>query len=113
MGFYEDLVNFLDGLDDFFIEVEGKPNQLNKFIVEYNSQTGARVTINTDGICVLGDVDKWGLEFRVYTNERPSPPLRNKFHKNTTVRHSEYEYRLSDNDLVKPLLFNGFHLGQN
>ena len=46
MGFYDDLVSFLNGLDDFFIEVEGKPDQLKKFIAEYNAQTGAGITMN-------------------------------------------------------------------
>ena len=114
MGLYDDLVSFLRELDDFFIEVEGKPNQLNKFIVKYNSQMGANITLYTDGICMLGDVNKWGLEFRVYTNERPSPMLGNKFHKNPKIRHPEYDYRLSDNTLVESLLYNRFfHLGLN
>ena len=113
MGFYDDLVSFLNGLDDFFIEVEGKPDQLKKFIAEYNAQTGAGITMNSDGICMLDpNVDKWGLEFRLYTNERPKPLLGNEFHVNRTYR-PEYGYILSDNGLVKPLLLNGFYLGRN
>lgn len=113
MDYYEDLVDFLNGLDDFFIEVEGRPDKLKKFIDKYNSQTGARITLNTDGICTLDpDVDKWGLEFRLYTNTRPKPPLGNEFHANRAYR-PEYKYRLSDNDLIKSLLFDGFYLGCN
>lgn len=113
MGFYDDLVDFLNSLDDFFIEVEGKPDKLMPFINEYNKTTGSHITMHTDGIRVLGeDVDKWGLEFRIYTNERPQPLLRNEFHINRTYR-TEYRYRCSNNALVKPLLFNGFDLGQN
>lgn len=113
MGFYKDLVDFLNGLDDFFIEVEGKTNKLKKFITKYNSQMNENITMHTDGICELGDVNKWGLEFRVYTNERPKPFLGNEFHKNPRIRHPEYKYRLSDNDLVKQLLFDGFNIGPN
>lgn len=113
MDNYNDLVCFLNSIDDFFIEVEGKPNKLKKFITKYNSQMNANITMHTDGICELGDVNKWGLEFRVYTNERPTPLLGNEFHKNSGIHHPEYKYRLSDNDLVKQLLFDGFNLGQN
>lgn len=114
MGFYDDLIGFLNTLDDFFIEVEGKPQPLRHFIEEYNSKMNAGITMHTDGICQLNeDVNKWGLEFRVYKNIRPNPLLGNKFHKNNMIRHPEYEYRLSDNDLVEPLLYDGFDLGQN
>lgn len=114
MGNYDDLIDFLNGLDDFFIEVEGKTENLNKFIASYNSEMNENITMYTDGVCKLDDyVDKWGLEFRLYTNERPRPRLGNRFHKNRLIHHAEYEYRLSDNELVRPLLYDGFRLGRN
>ena len=113
MGLYENLVDFLNDLDDFFIEVEGKPEKLSKFIKNYNSKMGTNINMDSDGICELGNVNKWGLEFRVYTNKRPQPLLGNKFHRNPKIRHPKYKYRLSKKDLVKPLLYDGFELGQN
>lgn len=113
MGQYDELVTFLNNLDDFFIEVEGKADKIKKFIEKYNSKMGTSITMQTDGICVLGNVNKWGLEFRVYTNLRPLPILGNKFHKNDDIRHNEYKYRLSENELVEPLLYDGFCFGRN
>lgn len=49
------LVSFLNGLNDFFIEVEGKPDKLQAFIAEYNSKANALITMTTDGIRVLGE----------------------------------------------------------
>lgn len=113
MNFYNDLVCFLNGLDDFFIEVEGKPDKLTVFINEYNQLTNSSITMQTDGIRILGEnVDKWGLEFRLYTNVRPQSPLNNEFHSNRTYR-TEYSFRCNNNSLIKPLLFNGFYLGRN
>lgn len=113
MSISDDLIVFLKGLDDFFIEVEGKTNQLKDYIEEYNSKTNSHITLQTDGICILSDdADKWGLEFRLYTNERPQPLLGNEFHINRTYR-SEYRYRYSNKRLREMLLYNGFHLGQN
>ena len=114
MGYYDDLIDFLNGLNDFFIEIEGKTESLNKFIVSYNSEMNENITMDTDGICKLDDdADKWGLEFRLYTNECPRSLLGNRFHKNRPIRHAKYEYRLSDNELVRLLLYNGFRLGRN
>lgn len=113
MEFYEDLVDFLKSLDDFFIEVEGRPGQLEKFIEKYNTEMGTNITMNTDGICVLdANVDKWGLDFRLYTNKRPQSPLDNYFHANRAYR-PEYRYRLNDNNSIKSLLRDGFSLGHN
>ena len=101
------LVNFLQDQNDFYIEVEGKLPQIQK-------KLGLNLTEKDDGVCALDkNANKWGLEYRLYTHERPTPPLGNSFHSNTEFRHTEYEYRLSDNDLVSSLLSSGFHLGRN
>lgn len=107
------LVSFLNGLNDFFIEVEGKPDKLQAFIAEYNSKANALITMTTDGIRVLGaDVDKWALEFRLYTNQLPQAPLGDSFCKNNLYR-PEYKYRLNNNKLIRKLLYSGFNLGRN
>ena len=108
------LVSFLNGLNDFFIEVEGKPDKLQVFIAEYNSKMNSSITMTTDGIRVLGaDVDKWALEFRLYTDQLPQAPWNKSFCKNNLYR-PEYKYRLNNNKLIrKLLLYGGFNLGHN
>ncbi len=113
MDYLEDLIFFLNNIDDFYIEIEGNKDKLLNFISQYNHETGCAITLQNDGIRKLSrDDNKWGLEFRLYTNERPQPLLGNKFHKNP-VYHTEYMYRLSDNKLIRALLYKGFHLGHN
>lgn len=113
MAYLEDLIFFLNNINDYYIEVEGNTDKLLKFISKYNYETGSAITIQNDGIRKLSnDNSKWGLEFRLYTNERPQPLLGNRFHRNT-VYHTEYMYRLSDNDLVQALLYKGYCLGHN
>lgn len=101
------LIAFLNSENEFYIEVEGKLSTIHK-------RLGAGYVATDDGICVLDpDTNKWGLEYRLYTHNRPSSTaLSNMFHRNTTFRHSEYEYRLSDNNLVSGLL-GTFNLGHN
>lgn len=113
MDLFNDLVDFLRKIGDYYIEVEGNTASLSNFIIGFNRKTNQKISLNTDGICDLKDANKWGLEFRVYTNERPAPLLGNKFHNNTNIRHREYRYRISDNDLIEQLLYSGFGLGKN
>lgn len=101
------LSDFLNTQSDFFIEVEGTIDTIRR-------RLGEDLDGSDDGICALADgSNKWGLEFRLYTHDRPNPPLGNQFHSNTDFRHSDYEYRLSDNDLISNLLDDGFNLGTN
>ncbi len=101
------LTAFLATQSDFFIEVEGTMDKIRR-------KLGNHLDRNDDGVCALADgSNKWGLEYRLYTHERPDPPLGNQFHSNTEIRHSDYEYRLSDNDLVSDLLNSGYYLGRN
>ena len=101
------LTAFLATQNDFFIEVEGTMDKIRKNL-------GTHLDKDDDGVCALADdSNKWGLEYRLYTHERPDPPLGNQFHSNTEFRHSEYAYRLSDNNLVSDLLASGYHLGRN
>ena len=101
------LADFLKTQDDFFIEVEGTLSKI-------QSTIDPSLTASDDGVCALDpDSNKWGLEYRLYTHDRPAPPLGNDFHSNTEFRHSDYEYRLSDNSLISDLLSSGFHLGRN
>ncbi len=100
------LADFLNTQSDFFIEVEGKLERI-------QSKIDPSLKATDDGVCALdSDSNKWGLEYRLYTHDRPAPPLGNGFHSNTEIRHSDYEYRLSDNSLISGLLSSGFHLGR-
>lgn len=101
------LSDYLANQDDFYIEVEGTMDAIRK-------RLGDDLNRNDDGVCALAEgSNKWGLEFRLYTHARPTPPLGNQFHSNTDFRHSNYEYRLSDNNLVSALLDEGYNLGAN
>lgn len=95
--------------DSIFIEAEGKPEKLANFIREYNAYYSPSVNMNTDGIMVLGDVDKWGVELRLYLNYRPS------FMSVTGNRayRSEYPYRINDNALIREMFELGYRIGQN
>lgn len=102
-----DLSGFLASQNDFYIEVEGTMDAIRR-------RLGDNLNSCDDGVCALADgSNKRGLEFRLYTHDRPNPPLGNQFHSNTRFRHSNYEYRLSDNNLVLELLDNGYRLGAN
>lgn len=101
------LSDFLDNENDFFIEVEGTMDAIRR-------RLGKDLNSSDVGVCALADgSNKWGLEWRLYTHNRPTPPLGNQFHSNTDFRHSNYEYRLSDNNLVSKLLDEGYSLGLN
>ena len=101
------LSDFLATQNDFYIEVEGTMDAIRR-------RLGDDLNSSDDGVCALADgSNKWGLEFRLYTHDRPTPPLGNQFHSNTDFRHSNYEYRLSDNELVSGLLNEGCDLGAN
>lgn len=101
------LSDFLDTQSDFFIEVEGTMDTIRR-------RLGEELDSSDDGVCALADgSNKRGLEWRLYTHDRPNPPLGNQFHSNTTFRHANYEYRLSDNNLISQLLNEGYNLGSN
>ena len=99
----------------FFIEAEAKESRMNNFISEYNSSYSPSVNINSVGICVLGDVDKWGLELRIYLNDitdMPSDWLSRKY-KNNLYHTDAFAYRIDDNSLAMELFNCGFRLGYN
>ncbi|WP_461487610.1 hypothetical protein [Phascolarctobacterium succinatutens] len=95
--------------DTVFIEAEGKYDKLVNFIRSYNSQYGCNVNMETDGIMLLGDVDKWGVELRLYLNHRPDflPVTSNRAYR------SEYPYRINDNNLIREMFDIGYRIGVN
>lgn len=98
--------------DDFRIELEGKKEGIDRFLQINNIS----VSHDKSGLVYLDESqNKWGLEARVYFKHENNIPneLSTEVRKNPVYR-SEYPYRISQNQLVKPLLTNdGFKLGQN
>ena len=58
-----------------FIEAEAREDKMINFITEYNSKYHASINLGSNGICVLGDVDKWGVELRIYFNDTQGIPV--------------------------------------
>ncbi len=113
---YNAFLSFLQNSNqDFFIEVEGREDKILKFISKYNTAYGTIINLNSEGICLLGDVDKWGVELRIYLNEISgiSSPWNSRKYRTTHYRSDEFGYRLDDNDLVWFLFDNGYRLGYN
>lgn len=112
--------DFLDFLRNYnqkiFIDVEGKQNNIQNFINEYNKLCATNVTIHDDGICLLSDtVDKWGVELRIYFNNTTGIPVYwdKRKYKNNKYRSDEFAYRLDDNQLIWFLFDNGYRVGYN
>lgn len=98
-----------------FIEAEGKKDKLTDFIQNYNSKYNESVSVGDNGICLLGDVDKWGIELRIYFNDISNIPdywNERKYH-NRNYKSNEFTYRLDDKQLVYYLFDNGYRLGYN
>ena len=98
-----------------FIEAEAKRGRMDAFINEYNSQYSPRISLNTDGVCLLSEVDKWGVELRIYLNDIINMPQywQSRTYSNRNYRADEFSYRLDDNSLVYELFDNGYRIGYN
>lgn len=111
---YQEFYDFLmESQQNFFIEVEAKQDKMTKFITEHNSRYGRSVTNSSDGVCILGDVDKWSKQLRVYFHNKENVPSGLHVQKNNRFRNVDYEYRLDDNSLVEFLFKKGCVLGIN
>ena len=98
-----------------FIEAEARLDKMLKFIQKYNTDFGQAISLKTDGICLLGDVDKWGVELRIYFNDIRGIPKswESRKYKTRHYRSNEFAYRLDDNKLVRFMFDNGYHIGRN
>lgn len=108
--FYEYMIN---SKQDFFIEAEGREDKIGNFIIKHNTSYSRNINSSTDGICILGDVDKWGVELRIYFSDSTDIPIGHHVQKNNIHRNPQYKYRLDDNNLVKYLFSQGCALGLN
>lgn len=109
-AFYDFLVN---SQQRFFIEAEGRRDKINSFITKHNYDYGRSINISSDGICVLGDVDKWGVELRIYFTSNACVPARWHVQRNNIFRNRQYRYRLDSRELVEFLFSKGCVLGTN
>ena len=112
----EDLIIFIkQSGQHVFIEVEAKPEKIQKFIAKYNLDFKQHLTANTDGIITLKpDANKWDVELRIYfvtVTDMPSDYLR-KTTKNSFYRDN-YNFRINNNGITRELFSRGFHIGLN
>ena len=98
-----------------FIEAEAREDKMINFITDYNSKYHASINLGSNGICILGDVDKWGVELRIYFNDTQGIPVYwdNRKYLNKKYRSDEFRYRLDDKSLARYLFDNGYVIGHN
>lgn len=116
MDHYIDFYKFLQiSNQSIFIEVEGRSESIDKF-VRYYSQNYDVINNSSEGICILNsNVDKWGVEYRIYFNgiERIPQYWDDRKYRNSKYRASKYHYRIDDKKLVEYLFDNGYRIGYN
>jgi hypothetical protein len=98
-----------------FIEVEGKPEKIQRFIAKYNSDYGQNLTANSDGIITLKPTaNKWDVELRIYFVTRTDMPV-DYFRKTTknSFYRDNYNFRINNNGIARELFNRGFHIGLN
>ena len=85
-----------------FIEVEAREDKMVNFISGYNCKYHRSISMSYQGIRKLGDVDKWGIELRVYFNNTNnlSEYWKDRMYKNRAYRADEFKYRVDDKNLV-------------
>lgn len=113
---HKDFLDFLNNnKQKIFIDVEATEIKMNEFIKKYNQIYSTSITITDDGICLLGNVDKWGVELRIYFNDLSGLPNEwdKRKYRNRNYRSGEFNYRLDDNKLIWYLFDNGYQIGYN
>ena len=111
-----DFLQFLINTNqEIFIDAEARRDKMEIFVDKYNRDYSESVDIGDEGICLLGDVDKWGVELRIYFNDITNIPSywNTRKYKNNNYRSNEFDYRLDDNKLVRFLFDNGYRIGYN
>lgn len=113
---YNEFVEFIrESNQEIFIEAEAIQSKMVPFISRYNSEYSPNVNITSEGICLLGDVDKWGVELRIYFNDLDGIPeyWNQKKYGNRIYRNGQFSYRIDDSNLVRHLFEESFRLGYN
>ena len=71
----EDFLSYLSSSEQvIFIEAEAIEEKMKDFIRKYNGRYNKRIGLNSEGVCLLGNVDKWGVELRIYFNNISNIP---------------------------------------
>lgn len=104
---------FKESEQEVFIEAEGKPKKIEKFIDNYNAEYNHNINESEDGIIVLqDDANKWGLELRMYFNDKSGIPSGVSVTKTKGYR-GEYSYRINDIGLIYDMFSLGYEIGCN
>lgn len=113
---YQEFLLFLQNSNqEIFIEAEACEDRMISFISEYNRKYHSQINLTTNGICLLGDVDKWGVELRIYFNNIYNIPAywNGRKYLNRKYRSDEFMFRLDDNALAYYLFDSGYVIGRN
>ena len=114
MNIAKQIAEFLEKTgQNVFIEAEGKPSVIEKFIRAYNDEYGHCIDEDEEGIIVLqDDANKWGLELRMYFNDKSGIPSAVNVTRTKGYR-GEYSYRINDIQLIKEMFSLGYEIGCN
>lgn len=118
---YEDL--HPEASDDYyrtlgFLEVHGRfdaelpERSVSNFLENYQTHSGEHVTIDHEGIVLLGDVDKWGPELRIYFPETDLA-INLGYEAEITAGPAPGILRINNNNLWMRLVRMGFRLGKD
>ncbi|MCI9565987.1 MAG: hypothetical protein HFG30_08310 [Eubacterium sp.] len=104
---------FRESRQEIFIEAEGRPSNILKFVNDYNNRYQENLRMEDNGLIVLQDnANKWGLELRLYFNDKSGMPDEVQVTRNSAYR-SEYGFRINDVKIIKELFERGYRIGLN
>ena len=112
----EDFLSYLSSSEQvIFIEAEAIVETMKDIIRKYNVRYNKLIGLNSEGVCLLGNVVKWGVELRIYFNNISNIPdyWDKRKYANKKYRANEFSYRIDDNNLVWFLFDNGYCIGYN
>lgn len=104
---------FRESRQEIFIEAEGKKSKILEFVNDYNARYQENLRITDEGLIVLQDnANKWGLELRLYFNDKSGVPDEVQVTRNSVYR-PEYSFRINDVKIIKELFEHGYRIGLN
>lgn len=104
---------FRESRQEIFIEAEGRRSKILKFVNDYNNQYQENLRMTDSGLIVLKeDANKWGLELRLYFNDKSGIPDEIQVTRNSVYR-PEYRFRINDVEIIKKLFERGYRIGLN
>lgn len=93
-------------------EAELPARSVSGFLDHYHHSTDERVSTEHNSVILLGDVDKWGPELRIYF---PVPSFKTDFGPNVDVRSAQTpdNLRINNNAFWNRLIGLGYRLGKS